>query len=185
MLENNAITNTKDILIEYLRAFLKNPVNYLNISNVDFSKTIIYDKEPTQLKSFPAILLTAINGNYISSGIGDVTQEVVNDDGVVVAIRYSGMFELPVTIEIASRTTKERDILTDLISLTFRVLLKRQLESRGIIIKDMRFGGESEIQYDSDKVYISTLNFTTWSEWYRDIELLPLVGIDIDADYKE
>lgn len=184
MLKENAITKTKNILIEYLRAFLSNPNNYLNITNVDFSKTQIYDKEPNELRTLPAILISAINGNFISSGIGDVTEELVDEYGKTIGIRYSGMFELPVTIEIATKTTTERDLMTDLISLALRVLLKRHLESRGIIIKDMRFGGETEIQYDSDKIYISSLNFTTWSEWYRDVSLLPLVGIDLDLDYK-
>ena len=29
----------------------------------------------------------------------------------------------------------------------------------------MRYGGESEILYDSDKLYIATLNLTVWMEW--------------------
>lgn len=182
MLKENIVTKTKDILIEYLRAFLKNPSNYISITNVDFSESQIYDKEPNELISFPSILISAINGNYINSGIGDITQEIEDEYGNTIGIRYSGMLELPVTIEIATRTTRERDLMTDLVSLALRVLLKRHLESRGIIIKEMRFAGDNEIQYDSDKLYISTITFTTWSEWYRDVSLLPLTGIDIDID---
>ncbi|MNI84544.1 hypothetical protein D3C73_1414600 [compost metagenome] len=49
----------------------------------------------------------------------------------------------------------------------------------------MRYAGETEILYDSDKVYIATIQFTTWSEWYNDVTLLPLTGIDVDGQYKQ
>lgn len=182
MLKENIVTKTKDILIEYLRAFLKNPNNYISITNVDFSESQIYDKEPNELIKFPSILISAINGNFINSGIGDVTEEIEDELGNIIGIRYSGMLELPVTIEIATKTTRERDLMTDLISITLRVLLKRHLEQQGILIKDIRFAGDNEMQYDSDKIYISTISFTTWSEWYRDVSLLPLKGVNIDID---
>lgn len=183
MLQQNAITQTKDILIKYLRSFLKDPANYINITNVDYSEAQIFDKEPTALRVFPSILITAISGNYINSGIGDISSELYDEFGNCIGYRYSGMFELPITIELATRTSKDRDLLSDLISFVLRVSLRRQLESTGILVKDMKYGGENEIQYDSDKVYIATLQLTTWSEWYNDVKLLPLTGIDVDIKY--
>lgn len=184
MLKQNAITQTKDILIKYLRSFLKDQNNYIKISDIDCSQCQIFDKQPNQLLKFPTILIIAINGNYINSGIGDICSELYDEFGNCIGYRYSGMLELPVTIEMATKTSKERDLLVDLISLALRVILRRQLESSGILIKDMRYGGESEIQYDSDKIYISSLQFTTWSEWYEDVDLLPLTGIDVDIEYQ-
>lgn len=180
MLQQNAITQTKDLLIEHLRSFLKDSKNYITITNTDYSEAQIFDKEPTELRKFPSILITAINGNYINSGIGDISGELYDEFGNCIGFRYSGMFELPITIEIATRTSKDRDLMVDLISLALRVILRRHLEVDGILVKDMRYGGENEIQYDSDKIYIATLQFTTWSEWYRDVNLLPLSGIDVD-----
>lgn len=185
MLQENAITHTKDVLIEYLRQFLRNQDNYKDFCNADYSMAEIFDKEPQVLKSFPSILITAINGTYINSGLSDIAQELYDNNGTCTGFRYSGMFELPITIELASRSTKDRDRLSDLITMTLRVLLRRQLELAGIIVKDMRYSGETEILYDSDKVYIATIQFTTWSEWYRDISLLPIVGIDIDGKYSK
>lgn len=184
VLQQNAITQTKDQLIKHLRAFLKDPNNYINITNTDYSEAQIFDKEPTQLRKFPSILIVAINGNYINSGIGDISGELYDEFGNCIGFRYSGMFELPITIEVATRTSKERDLLIDLLSLALRVLLRRHLEAAGILIKDMKYGGESEIQYDSNKVYVATLQFVTWSEWYRDVNLLPLSGIDVDIKYQ-
>lgn len=185
MLQQNAITQTKNVLIGQLRAFLQNTDNYKNICNYDYSLIEIFDKEPQVLKTFPAILLTAINGNYINSGLGDIAYELYDDYGTCIGYRYSGMLELPITLELATRSTLDRDRLADLITIIFRVLLRRNLELSGILIKDMRYAGETEILYDSDKVYIATIQFTTWSEWYNDVTLLPLTGIDVDGQYKQ
>lgn len=184
MLKQNAITQTKDILIKYLRSFLKDRNNYINITDIDCSEIQIFDKQPNRLLKFPTILIIAVNGNYINSGIGDICSELYDEFGNCIGYRYSGMLELPITIEMATKTSKERDLLVDLISLALRVILRRQLESAGILIKDIRYGGESEIQYDSDKIYISNLQFTTWSEWYEDVNLLPLTGISVDIEYQ-
>ena len=46
----------------------------------------------------------------------------------------------------------------------------------------MRYGGESEVPYDSDKVYVSSIQFTTWSEWYQDIDLLDIDNIKLNFD---
>jgi hypothetical protein len=182
MLHSDAITKTKDVLIAYLRQFLTNRDNYKDFCNADYSNAEIFDKEPTALRSFPSILITSINGNYVNSGLSDMAQELYDDDGTCIGYRYSGMFELPITIELATRSTPDRDRLADLISMTIRVLMRRQLELQGILIKDMRYAGESEILYDSDKVYIATLQFTTWSEWYKDVNFLPLTGIDVNGE---
>jgi hypothetical protein len=68
MLHSNAITKTKDVLIEYLRQFLLNRDNYSDFCDADYTQAEIFDKEPQALRSFPSILITSINGNYISSG---------------------------------------------------------------------------------------------------------------------
>ena len=181
MLKANAITKTKDNIIKYLQEFFANKSNYSEYG-LDLSEVEIFDKQPLILQNYPSILITAINGNYITSGLGDISQEIYDDDGECIGYRYSGMLELPVTIEVASRTTPERDRLIDLLSITLRVLIRRQLEYEGILIKDMHYGGESEIMYDSDKLYIASIQFTTWSEWYQDVTFLPLKGIDIEYD---
>ena len=165
MLKEHAITRAKDMLISHIRGFLTNIDNYSDICDRDYTKCEIFDKEPNVLRTFPVILITAANGNYINSGLGDVGEEIVDENGIYVGVKYAGQLELPITIEAGTRSTKDRDILIDLLSAAIRIIFKRDLESNGIIIKDMRYGGESEILYDSDKLYIATLNLTVWMEW--------------------
>lgn len=173
---------TKDTLIKYLRGFLINKDNYGNFCEEDFTDCQIFDKEPNRLRKFPTILITSANGNFITAGLGDMAQELYDEHGDLAGYRYSGMLELPITMEIAVKNTRTRDVLVDLITIAFRVLLRRHLEAVGILVKDMRYTGENEIEYDSDKIYIATIQFTTWSEWYRDISLLPFKDININID---
>lgn len=183
MLHEKAITQTKDTLINYLRGFLYNTSNYQDICDFDFSDCEIFDKEPNALRKFPTILLTSATGNFTTTGLGDLAGEIYNEDGDAIGYRYSGILELPITMEIAVKTTRERDVLVDLIAMAFRVLLRRHLELAGVLIKDMRFVGENEITYDSDKVYIATIQFTTWSEWYRDVKFVyPFKKINLDVE---
>ena len=49
----------------------------------------------------------------------------------------------------------------------------------------MRYSGESEILYDSNKIYITTLQFTAFTEWYQDITFLPVTGIDVNTENQE
>ena len=183
IMHSNAIKNTKDCIINSLRAFLSNYNNYKSFCNKDYSSAQIYDKEPKALKSFPSILIVGMNGTFIPSGLGDIASELYNDNGICIGYRYAGMFELPITMEIATMTTPDRDQVADLVSMALRVLIRRQMEAEGVLIKnDMRYSGESEILYDSNKIYITTLQFTAFTEWYQDITFLPVTGIDVNTE---
>lgn len=184
MLREHAITKAKDILITHIRGFLKNIDNYKNICNRDYTQCEIFDKEPNVLRLFPVILITAASGNYINTGFGDMAGDLLNSDGIGIGVRYAGQMELPITIEVGTRSTKDRDILIDLLSAAIRIIFKRDLEANGIVIKDMRYGGESEILYDSDKLYIATLNITVWMEWtYDSLYHAPIKQINMDIGY--
>ena len=92
------------------------------------------------------------------------------------------MYRLSLVLEIATRDTLEREVLTDIVSSALRFGIRRQMEAKGILIENLKYGGESVLQYNSDNLYVSTLNINTWSEWYEDHELLPVEKIKIDFD---
>ena len=64
-----------------------------------------------------------------------------------------------------------------------RVYARRQLEAEGILIKDARYSGESEITYENEKVYISTLNCTIWLQWFRDVNYINIKEINLDINH--
>lgn len=181
MMRANAIKHTKDVLIKYLRGYLGNYDNYKLLCEKDFTDTLIYDKDPNDLRALPAVVITGGTGQLITGGLSDFAQEV-HDPGTneLLFYRYGGMYEFNLTIDIGTKNTKERELLTDLLSLAYRVHLRRFMEKEGVIIKDMRYGGETEEMSDSDKIYVSTIQLTTWSEWYQDIDLITLENLNLN-----
>lgn len=178
----SALKYTKDAVIKYLRGFLANYENYERFCSKDFSHAKIFDKEPNELREFPLVIVSGSSGQMITGGFQDFAQEVLNHHGDLIAYRYGGMYEFNISIDIGARSTLDREIFSDLIAMALRVHLKRYIERDGIIIKDMRYGGESEVPYDSDKVYVSSIQFATWSEWYQDVDLLDVAEINLDFD---
>jgi len=185
-MRQSALKHTKDVLIKYLKAYLRNYDNYKHLCPKDYSQSEIFDKEPNELRVFPSVIVTGSNGQFITSGLSDVAYEIYHPDtNEVIAYRYGGMYEFNVSIDIGTRSTLDREMFTDLVTMAFRFHLRRYMEKNGVLVKDMRYGGESEVPYDSDKIYVSSVQFTTWSEWYQDVELLPMDGINIDFEMKE
>ncbi|AEO93437.1 gp177 [Bacillus phage G] len=176
----SALKYTKDVIIDLLKGFLANYENYQNFCEIDFSHAMVYDKEPNELRSFPLAIVSGSNGQVITGGLQDFAHEIHNQFGDLVAYRYGGMYEFNITIDLGTRSTFDRELFSDLIAMALRVHLRRHIEREGIIIKDMRYGGEAEIPYDSDKVYASSIQFTTWSEWYKDIDLLDIADINLN-----
>lgn len=177
-----ALKYTKDVLITYLRAYMRNYDNYKHLCPVDFTDVDIYDKEPNKLRQFPTVIITGANGQLITGGLSDLAYEVHDEFGGFLGYRYGGQYEFNIQIDIGTRSTRDRELFTDLVTMAFRVHLRRYMEKSGILVKDMRYGGESEVQYDSDKIYVSSIQFTTWSEWYQDIGALASEGVTVNLD---
>lgn len=152
---------------------------------IDHVKDIqVYDTEPNTLEKFPMIVVNSGSGNIISGGLGDMSIELTNEYGDLIGYRYGGMYELTITLEIATRSTFDREFLADMIAMALRVQLRRKLESVGILIKDVKFTGESSLQLNSDKIYVSNLTLSIWSEWYDNVELIPIDEVNIGLDLK-
>lgn len=178
----SALKYTKDVIIKYLRGFLANYENYQNFCPKDFSQAMIFDKEPNELRQFPLVIVSGSSGQIVTAGLQDFAHEIQNEYGDLLGYRYGGMYEFNISIDIGTKSTKDRELFSDLIAMALRVYLKRYIETDGIIIKDMRYSGESEVPYDSDKVYVCSIQFATWSEWYQDIDLLDITEINLDFD---
>lgn len=177
-----ALKYTKDVLIKYLKAYMKNYDNYKHLCPHDFSGAQIFDKEPNKLVQFPTVIITGTNGQVITGGLSDIAYEIHDPIEGFVGYRYGGMYEFNIQIDIGTKSTVEREMFTDLVTMAFRVHLRRYMEKSGILVKDMRFGGESEVLYDSDKIYVSSIQFTTWSEWIQDIDALSYEGYNLDIE---
>jgi len=186
MLMENALKHTKDVFIQFLRLYLNNPKNYRRklpsqISDNHFTQCEVYDAEPEQLRSFPTIIITAGSGNMITSGLGDMCSEVIDPrTGCVMAYRYQGIYEFSLTIDIGCKNPLDSEVLTDIIAKGLRFSLRRYIQNQGVIIKDASYVGQTTIDYNSDKIYISQLRFNTWSTWIEDVDLLDPDEFNLD-----
>ena len=178
MLMEDAIKHTKDVFITFLRLYFNNPKNYRNklprqISDDHFTHAVFYDSEPEELREFPTVILSAGSGNMVTTGLGDMGREVIDPrTGAIIAYRYVGVYEFSITVDIGCRNPLDREVFTDLVAKALRFSLRRYIQNQGIIIKDASYAGETTIEYNSDKIYISQLRFNTWSTWIEDVDLL-------------
>lgn len=175
-----ALKYTKDILIKYLKLFLRNYDNYKKVCPKDYSHAEIYDKEPNELRQFPTVILSSASGQMVTTGLSDLATEIRDSDGDFIGYRYGGIYEFNIVMEIGTRSTLDREVFSDLVAMALRFHLRKYMEQKGVIVKDMRYGSETEVPYDTDKIYVSSLQLSTWSEWYHDFELLPLNGVNIE-----
>lgn len=179
-----AVKRTKDVVIRGLRDFFNNPDNYAHLLPKQLSYDVfidmpIFDSFAEQLTKFPMIVVSNISGRMIAGGISnDFAYEHYNHDGELEGHVYGGMYEFSLEVEIGTKTTLEREVLMDITTSALRFSLRRRLEYYGILIKEMSYGGENQIPYNSDMVFTSTLNMQTYSEWYEYYRLLPVKNIN-------
>lgn len=170
--------------------YLKNEENYINsippqLDVEDIKNIKVFDVEPEEIRTFPLVVLTGSNGKIVTTGIGDMAMEVRDkSNGNLTAYRYGGIYDFNLVLEIVTKSTFEREFLSDLITRALRIALRRPMQADGVLIKNISYGGETSGNYDSTHIYLSSLNLSTWSEWYEDFELLPNGGIDIDYNKK-
>jgi len=174
----NAVKHTKDVIIQFLRLYFNNPKNYKKklpkqISDDHFLEAVFYDSEPEKLREFPATIISGASGNMVTTGIGDMCSEVVDPrTSSIIAYRYSGVYELSLIVDIGCRNPLDREVFTDFVAKALRFSLRRYIQNQGVIIKDVSYAGETTVDYNSDKIYVSQLRISTWSSWVEDVDLL-------------
>lgn len=174
----NAVKHTKDVLIQFLRLYFNNPKNYKKklpsqISDNHYTEAVFFDTTPEEMRSFPLVILSSGVGEMITSGLGDMCQEIKDPrTGAIIAYRYEGFYEFNITFDIGCRSTLDREVFTDLLAKALRFSLRRYIQNQGIIIKDVSYAGETIVDYNSDKIFVSQLKVKTWSVWVEDVDLL-------------
>ena len=182
----NGLTKVKNVLILGLRSFFANSNNYVhlfppNLAPDALSRIKIYDGHPQDLRSFPMIVIAGSNGQMVPGGISnDFATETYDENGDLEGYMYAGFYNFSVDVEIGTRTTLEREILMDITASAIRWSLRRVMEKQGVLVKDVSYGGEAKIQYDSDYIYTSVINVQTFSEWHEYYKLLPLDGVTFE-----
>lgn len=189
MIYLGALRKTKDIIITGLRAFFANPKNYAHLLPEQlpadvFLEMTIFDSFPQDLLHFPMIVISSSGGRMISGGISNsFATETYDDNGNLEGYLYGGMYEFNIEVEVGTKTTLEREVLMDFTTSALKFSLRRRMEYHGIIVKEISYGGENQLPYNSDMIYTSTMNMQTYSEWHDYYRLLPVTSIDGQTNY--
>ena len=186
MIYLGGLRHVKNTIILGLRAFFTNPLNYRNLlppqlPDDAFQYMNIYDGHPQEIGTFPLIVISGSSGQMIGPSISNnFASEIYDRNGSVKGYLYGGMYNFNIEVEVGTKTTLEREVLMDITTAAFRFSLRRRMEYHGVIIKDVNYGGESKIQYDSDYIYTSNISISIYSEWYDYYNLLPIEEITIN-----
>ncbi|MFW6015078.1 MAG: hypothetical protein ACOCRK_01420 [bacterium] len=183
-----ALKSTKDIIISHLKMYLNNEDNYKHVvpsqlDVEDIKSADVFDVEPEELRQFPMVIITGGNGNMVTSGLGDMAHEKYDPSTLeLIAYRYGGIYQFNLTIDIVTKSTLMREFMSDLITKALRFDIRRQMESKGVLVTSMNYNGETSGTYDSNHIYLTSISLSTWSEWYEDRELLPNGGVGVRYD---
>lgn len=178
----NGLKHAKDVVIYFLRMYFQNKQNYLNLLPDNLNDTVfdgigIFDTTPEELIKFPLIVVSGSNGKMITSGLGDFASEIYDRQGDLDGFLYGGQYEFSMTVELVTRTTLEREVLSDIVTSALRFAIRRKMEAHGVLITDMQYGSEATLKYDSNLVYQVPINLSVWAEWYDSFKLLPIENI--------
>lgn len=185
-----AINQTMEIIVMYLRSYFGDVNNYkmylppqIQPEHYSVLSENIFSTDPETLRKFPLMLISSNGGDIVSAGIGgDIAGEMYNVNTNSMNMVYGGIYNLNFTLEIATRTTLDRDVLTDLVVEVLRFTLRRNLENYGIIIKNVRYSGNTSEPYDSNKVYISSLSIETHTEYYKAYDPITIDTVKLDLN---
>jgi hypothetical protein len=170
--------------------YFQNKQNYLNLLPSNMNDTVfdgmkIYDTTPEDLLKFPLLVVSGSNGSMITSGLGDFASEIYDSQGDLDGYLYGGQYNFSIIIEIVTKTTLEREVLSDIVTSALRFSIRRKMEAHGVLITDMQYGSEATLKYDSNLVYQVPINLTVWAEWYDAFKLLPIDNISTSMTVKE
>lgn len=177
----------KDTTIDYLKMYFNNLTNYAELIPPQLDKNHytglpIYDTQPEDLRKFPMIIISSTMGNCVSAGLGDMASEIYDENTLeLIAYRFGGMYEFSLTFEIAAGSSLEKEVLADLVARALRFSLKRPLQSEGIVVKAVNYSNDSIVALNSgSNIYVQLLSVPVWAEWYEDVKLTPVTGININ-----
>ena len=145
---------------------------------------------PFELPTYNYAHNTAIPGVVLAFGravsVGDKHFLAINKKREISALEYSGKWEMNFSLDVYAKDTYTVEELIDITTTHLHVFRKSELDSEGIALVDVTFGGESEELFDEatgDSYYLGSVDYSFLTEWIMHKPLLRTIeGITIDSD---
>ncbi len=166
--------SVKTQLIMSLREAFQRSTNYFFSDDDEETRIFIGDVytygvtfENTQqpMKYLPALLVSMNSSTSFEYSPSQIQGMMYDEEGKQLAQSFGGGIEGSYTITIAAESTLEREELTDLVFMIFNYVSRSDLLNRGVLVRKVSVGGESEEPYGNDYIYIGTVTLETLTEW--------------------
>lgn len=115
------------------------------------------------------------NGNYVYDSLGKP---------IPIYYEYAGAWESQITLNVSAEDTITREELVTFLSVGLFHLKRDEFYTKGIFIKNVSTGGETEEVYANDYIYKQSLLIDTWSEWTHRLPVgstISGIGLEIDG----
>jgi len=141
----------------------------------DNSKILISDIYPLEARLLPAITVSFTGGTdkVLAFNQNRWLVKYDPDTGLPLYYEFNGAWNTTALLTISCEDTITREQLTSYISHLFMHFKRRYLSNKGVFIKNVGMGSETEEPYANDYLYLSTVTLEVYSEWNRKY---PLVG---------
>lgn len=184
-----------DTIVEFLRQCFQNHPYYTYIPredsfgpDFDHTKIVIVDKYTEDAVFLPTVTIS-VDGiqtqwlQFSQSPFNTVLKFEMNSDGSIKRdqegrpvpshYEYTGGYNGSVTLFVSAEDTISREELANTLHMIFAESGRDTLYMRGIFIKDVSVGGQTEQPYRNDYIFQQAVTLSIWSEWVRKIPVGP------------
>ena len=130
------------------------------------TKIAIYTSSPKRMEFYPQIILEAEAGRADFTFLGE--QEEFEEQGYGLdagSVNYGGSLTMPMTANIAARSTTDREHLADMTLICLRHLFRDKMEEYSTAWTKISVSGESEEMENDLPVYRTSVTWDCYSEW--------------------
>ena len=180
-----------DQFVEVLRLAFENhplykyvPRSDAGTPDYDLTKIVIVDKYTEEAMFLPSVTTSFNSANtrwiqFSQSPFNTVLKYQFNLDGSIKRdingkplpshFEYVGAYDSSITLLISANDTIEREELCNLIHVLLVENLRDEFYMRGIHIKSVSTGGQTETPYRNDYIYQAPVTIEIYTEWKRKI----------------
>lgn len=152
-----------------------------------YSYGIVFENTQQPMKYLPALLVGMNSSNSFEYSTSQIQGMVYDENGQQQAQSFGGGIDGSYTITIAAESTLEREELTDLVFMIFNYVARSDLLNRGVLVRKVSIGGESEEPYGNDYIYIGTITLETFTEWgdFVTADRIEKIFVDVKTYYDQ
>lgn len=207
IVETTAYDAVKDTILWVLREmFARHPeytyvpdtVRGFDFPDLDKTRIVIWQEYPYDTLFLPCITISIGSMRYhpVSFNQNMATIDYLyDDDGNLLFnafgkpipnyYEYAGAWDSSINININAQSPWDRDLLTDFIKINFIHLYRDWLYTRGIHIRSVTTGGESQVDYRNQHIYKLSISLDAYTEWTHripvPIDIVESVALEIYA----